>query len=607
MAGDRARGLLLAGLAVLVPAFATAVAAVRDVAELPDATGLVAEAANHPPELRARELELLELYGRGDDEAILRRLRSPDVASPKLAAALHETMAGLYLRERRLYRAGQHLAAIPATLRTPQAEFFEVNIAARQRRLEVALAGLNKLARALPDDPVIARDQAQIASLLADHGTVVAACERLLRLRPDDEFAGFQLGRARMLQGRVKEARATFETLLARNPGHGGAALNLGLLQLARGDLRAARNSFVAARAVEAGNATPYVAEAATALLAGRRSEAREAVAAAAKRNASDPLVGLVDLLARGNTPAALASPASPAVAASLYPDLARAALPPSIRAEIGPAPVAGRIAAASLLLEAWSAQAAFDWLSAQTTIDLAGPLAEMTSIRALVSSGQLQEARRRVTRLESGPKGRDLAGPAVQAAEIAARVGDRDEAVRAMQRATNAAPDLPRLRMLSGDLYNALGLTADAVTEYRTALRGLPDDARLMNQLAATMAVAGPASQYPEALRLAEDGLRRKPHYRLRAWLLDTRADLLFRLGRTDEAYAAYRELSTTVGGMTTPEAWHRLGDLALGAAEEAEARRAFEEALDLGRDYQQRSRAVEQLERLRPYPPRK
>jgi len=59
-----------------------------------------------------------------------------------------------------------------------------------------------------------------------------------------------------------------------------------------------------------------------------------------------------------------------------------------------------------------------------------------------------------------------------------------------------------------------------------------------------------------------------------------------------------AYRELSTTVGGMTAPEPWHRLGDLATAAGDRPLARRAYEEALDYGLEYPGRAEAVRRLD---------
>jgi tetratricopeptide (TPR) repeat protein len=545
-------------------------------------------------------LTLVELYEEGDDEKILQHLGHLQVKQPELAAGLHETLAGVYLRDRRLYRASQHLDAIPAARRTSQAMFLAANIAARQRRLDAALAGFNDLARTLPDDPLVARDQAQIASLLGDHVTAAAACERLLRAKPGDEHAQFQLARTRMLQGRLSDAERLLNGLLVRNARHGPAALNLGLLQLARGDAIAARESFVKARVIESRDSSPYVGEAAAALLSGSRTAARTAVAGAVKQNAADPLVGLVDVVTRGDSLTPLVAAGSVAVAASLYPDLEHEPLPAAIRLEIGSVAAAGRFAVAAVLLRMWSPRAALDWLAAESAAASAGPLTELTAIRALAVSGQAQAARRRATQLERGPLGRGLAGPAIQAAELAAGANDRASALSAMQRALAAAPRSPRLRMLSGDLWNALGHPGPAIDEYRIALKTWPTDPRLLNQLAATMAATGERTQYEEALRFAEAGLRQQPHYMTRAGLLDTRADLLFRLGRTSDAYAAYQELATTVGGITAPETWHRLGDLALSADDPVAARKAFEEALDYGRDYSQRARAIAQVAAL-------
>jgi len=150
---------------------------------------------------------------------------------------------------------------------------------------------------------------------------------------------------------------------------------------------------------------------------------------------------------------------------------------------------------------------------------------------------------------------------------------------------------------MLAGDLRLALGEPRMAIADYRAALRGWPRDPRLLNQLAASLALVGTRDELEEALGYAETGLRQQPHYMLRATLLDTRADLLYRLGRSAAALAAYRELSTTVGGIVAPEPWHRLGDLAMAAGDHPLARRAYEEALDYGRDYPGRARAAELL----------
>jgi len=287
--------------------------------------------------------------------------------------------------------------------------------------------------------------------------------------------------------------------------------------------------------------------------------------------------------------------------AASLYVDLETEPLPAAIRAELGSRDDVGRLAVANLLLEKWSGPAALAWLDAGSRrggqSGVTGPLLELTAVRALAAADQWPAAGERLARLEKGTAARGLAGPALQAAAVAIRIDDPIAAHAGIDRAVAAAPESPRVRMLAGDLRLALGEPRMAIAEYRVALRGWPRDPRLLNQLAASLALVGARAELEEALGFAETGLRQQPHYMLRATLLDTQADLLFRLGRSAAALAAYRDLSTTVGGIVAPEPWHRLGDLAIALGDRPLARRAYEEALDYGREYPGRARAAELL----------
>lgn len=587
---------LAAGVVLLVLCGSAAPAAVRDVDASPGIAQWGAVIASSPAPQRAQQERLLALLQQGDDAAALAHVRSLAPRQPALAATLHEALAGVYLRERRLYRATQHLDAIPAARRSDQALYLLANIAARQQRLEAALAHLEPLARRLPDDPLVARDEAQVASLLGRHAQAAKACERLLRRRPGDGEAMLLLARTRMQQGRLPEAERLLDGLLAQEPHSGLAALQRGFVQLSMGKPRAARESFVRARSIEARDATPYAAEAAVALLLGERPAARAAVAGALKQNASDPLVGLLDVLARdGEWPPAVPG-STRFLAASLYPDLETEPLAAALRAELA-GPAAGRTAVANLLLEKSSAPAALEWLAAEPAA-MGGPLAALTEIRALLAAGQPTTAGARLAGLERNAAARGLRGPAVLAAVWAAQRNDRAAARTAMGRAVALAPHSPRMRMLAGDLYLVLGEPARAVPEYRAAHEHWPRDPRLLNQLAFALAQAGTPREQEEALAHTETALRQQPHYLLRAALLDTRADLLWRLGRTGEALAAYRELSMTVGGMTTPEQWHRLGDLATAAGQPGQARQAYEEALDYGRVYAGEAVAVERVD---------
>ncbi len=591
---------LAAGVAVLACVLGVqAVAAVRDVATLPGIAQWASVIQSSPAERRLHEQRLLDWVRQGNDPRALAYLDALSEKQPAVAAALHETLAGVYVHDRRLFRATQHLDAIPADLTTDQSRYLGAVIAARQQRLEDAGRAFDELARRLPDDPVIARDQAQIASLLGRHAVAAAATERLLKLQPGNGWATLVLARARMQQGRAQDAERLLEGLLAREPRNGQAALTLGLLQLARGSVQEARTSFARARVIGAGDATPYVAEAAAALLLGERAAARAASAGAWKQNPADPLAGLSAVLAHeGALPPPIRGSAR-SVAASLYPDLETEPLAAVVGTELASTGQAAEVATASLLAKAWSPRAALDWLAARPAEGAAGPLRQLTAIRAALEAGDLRRAGDGIAALERG-SGRGLVGPAVQAAALAARRNDAAGARAAMDRAAALAPGSARIAALAGDLELALGEPAKAVPFFRAALEGWPRDPRLLNQLAASLALVGSRRDWEEALSLAEAGLRQQPHYLLRANLLDTRADLLHRLGRTGEAYAAYRELSTTVGGMTTPEQWHRLGELAMAARNSALARKAFEEALDYGREYPGRDRAVAGLDSL-------
>jgi len=588
---------LFAGVVILWLFGSAAHAAVREVDSMATFAQLGASVAGKPTERQLHEQKLAALAERGEDAQALTYVGAVAAGQPALAAELHEAMAGAYVRDRRLYRATQHLDAIPPGRRSVHAQYLIGHIAARQQRLEVALQAFERLSRKLPEDPLVARDEAQVAALLAQPGRASAACERLLRVRPGDVEATLLLARQRISQGRMVDSERLLEALVVRAPRNARATLQLGLVQLVLGKPQAARKALAHARALDPGNARPHVAVAAVEMLLGDFAAARASAAGALKINPADPVAALAALLSRdGRWPPA--TPGSPRfVASSLYPDIERDPLPEAIRAELAAADGRARLIVANVLLDQLPAQAALHWLTGGQSQD-AGPLFEMTTARAEIESGMSARAAARLAALTGSAPGRGLVGPAVQSATLAARNDDAPGARAALDRAIKLAPESPRMRMLAGDLNLVLGQSALAVPEYRRALSDWPGDPRLLNQLAHALAQVGTERQREEALGYTETALRQRPHYLLRAALLDTRADLLFRLGRTAEAFTAYRELSTTVGGMTTPGQWHRLGDLARHAGEVQLARKAYEEALDYGLEYPGRAEAVRRLD---------
>jgi tetratricopeptide (TPR) repeat protein len=555
-----------------------------------------AQVSTAPQDEHAQLLMALAWYADGADTAILKHLAELDRQFPELGAALHETLAGVYLQERRLYRASEHLDAIPASRRSDQARFMAANIAARQGRLEDAARLFDALSAGTgTPSAVVEGSRAGLALTRHDYETAASAAQRLLQVNRNDAAASIVLATARLQQDRKTEARRLFEGIVADNANASVAWLNLGLLDLVDGRLDDARAAFVRARMPATRDPRAYYAEAATALLAGDRAGAAAPAAGAVRLAPEDPLAALVAIAVQGKW-----SPTGSAtVAARLVPDLERSPWPAVVATELSSTESAGRLACANVIGELWSRKAALDWLAAgRGSGNGTAPLLELTRARALGGAGDLAAARKALDALSAAPAGRGLAAPRVSEAEVAARLGDRDGAYRAIEDAVRVAPDLPRLHVRAGDLYVAAGDPARAVRAYREALPAYPRDPRLHNQLAATLALLGPAEAYEEGLRLAEAALRLQPHYLLRAQLLDTRADLLFRLGRRSEALEAYRALSKTVGGMTTPGQWHRLATLEVAAGDTAGARRAFEEALDYGRPYPGRELAMRVLD---------
>jgi tetratricopeptide (TPR) repeat protein len=433
--------------------------------------------------------------------------------------------------------------------------------------------------------------------LLGQVERAAAACERRLRTVPNDVETVLLLVRMRVQQGRMADAERLLTATVAKEPRHGRLALQLGLVQLAVGRPQAARESLAKARALEPASVAPHVATAAVLLMMGDDKAALAASSAALKANAADPLAALVGLLAMsGPWP-----PSRPGnlrfLAAGLHPDLETDPLPESVRQELASVGGRARLSVVHVLSDLLGPRAALHWLSAEPG-QAVQPLVELAAVRAEMAAGDVRSAEARLGTLVRGNASRGMVGPAVQAAVLASRRNDRDGTRAAIDRALALAPASPRMHMLAGDLQLVLGQPARAIPAYRFVLGHWPKDPRLLNQLAHALALAGTQAERVEALGLADTALAQQPHYLLRAALLDTLADLLFRLGRTPEALSAYRELSSTVGGMTTPEQWHRLGDLAREAGDAPMARTAYEEALDYGRDYPGRADAVRRLD---------
>jgi hypothetical protein len=122
-----------------------------------------------PTDAKAHLLLILAWYGQGDDGRIGDHLDEVAVEQPALGASLRETVAGLYLRDGRLYRAGEQLAALPAERRTDQCEFLAAAIAGRQGKVDEAQGRIDKLSEKIPGNVALAVNQSRLALMAADN------------------------------------------------------------------------------------------------------------------------------------------------------------------------------------------------------------------------------------------------------------------------------------------------------------------------------------------------------------------------------------------------------------------------------------------------------
>jgi tetratricopeptide (TPR) repeat protein len=180
-----------------------------------------------------------------------------------------------------------------------------------------------------------------------------------------------------------------------------------------------------------------------------------------------------------------------------------------------------------------------------------------------------------------------------IERADILFGLGRGSEAVKGYQALVARGSNLPGLRARLGDLHNALGERGQAVASYREQLKITPADRYTRNQLAATLALRGGASDLSEALALTDALMSERAAKVERDNVLDTRATILVALGRSADALAIYEDLANR-DALHDTESWHRYGRLVLGANDRARALRIIERALDSGSSYPARDEDI-------------
>ncbi len=174
-----------------------------------------------------------------------------------------------------------------------------------------------------------------------------------------------------------------------------------------------------------------------------------------------------------------------------------------------------------------------------------------------------------------------DIAAYREMAAMMLASTGDIKcikEGVKLCQMAVKSDPQRPAGYLKLGQMAFSAGELAEAEQAYRKALELSPDDQQALNDLAWILGTA--AGKPKEAIKLAERGVSRypsDPHLR------DTRAAILVRLGRLDEARADLRQCLSLTQEIpaTRISALRQLAQILARQGRSDEARQRYTEAL--------------------------
>ncbi|MEO8434886.1 MAG: tetratricopeptide repeat protein [Pyrinomonadaceae bacterium] len=133
------------------------------------------------------------------------------------------------------------------------------------------------------------------------------------------------------------------------------------------------------------------------------------------------------------------------------------------------------------------------------------------------------------------------------------------------VERAVKMSPNDPDARTGRGLMFSQLGRYAEAVLEFESAAKLRPRDYYLWLELGMARDQAGDQSGSERALR---ESVRLAPYYARPAWQL---GNVLFRLGRQDEAFEQFRRAAAS-----QPALLPGIIDLAWGATRSAEGTRS-------------------------------
>ncbi|HEV8238199.1 MAG TPA: tetratricopeptide repeat protein [Thermoanaerobaculia bacterium] len=251
----------------------------------------------------------------------------------------------------------------------------------------------------------------------------------------------------------------------------------------------------------------------------------------------------------------------------------------------------AGGTGAAATLLraDALVAQGHKEEALAQLVPSSGLPPAALAAKRAelLLGMDREQEAAAELAKLPAGLEGKG------QAAEVYQRAGRNAEAIPLLVELLAADPSSVELRFRLGAAYERSGREAEATETFRELLRRAPDNSMALNYLGYMWAEKG--ENLPEALGMIRRALEIDPE---NAAYIDSLGWVYFRLGDFPHAVEQLEKAARMLPGDGTVQ--EHLGDALRAAGKGAEARTAYQRALQLGdTDSAQVRRKLDEIER--------
>lgn len=159
----------------------------------------------------------------------------------------------------------------------------------------------------------------------------------------------------------------------------------------------------------------------------------------------------------------------------------------------------------------------------------------------------------------------------------LLARQKQMDEALAAARKAAAEWPDNTDLAFLLGSLLDENGKKQEALTVMEDILKKQPDNFQALNYVGYSLAEEN--RELDRALQLLTRADALAPD---QSYIIDSLAWALFRAGKAEEALTKIRR-AVSLEGPVDATIWEHYGDIARHLGHTAEARRAYQKALDL------------------------